>query len=225
MTDTHSSRQWVSRTRLVDEVADELRTRIYTAEYPVGTRLRQVELSDELGVSRTPLREALRMLEVQGLVTVVNGGGVQVVSPTTEMLLDAYRVREVVDGLAARLAAEVGGSTTDFDAFLEEQAHCLRQWDAAAWTQANVGLHGAVIEAAANPYLTNQMSIVRLTAQVFVPLERVDASRAERAFVEHRSIVEAIREGNEDEAERRARLHIKTTLDAISAGALEAEAC
>ena len=60
--------QWRSRVRLVDEVADELRERIYSGSYALGAKLRQEELAEDLQVSRTPLREALRVLESEGLL-------------------------------------------------------------------------------------------------------------------------------------------------------------
>ncbi len=60
--------EWKSRTRLVDEVVDVIRDRIYEGTYPPGAPIRQEQLAAELNVSRTPLREALRMLEREGLV-------------------------------------------------------------------------------------------------------------------------------------------------------------
>ena len=72
--------QWRSRVRLVDEVAQELRERIYAGTYEAGMQLRQEQLAEELQVSRTPLREALRLLEREGLVAAFPGRGVRVVS-------------------------------------------------------------------------------------------------------------------------------------------------
>jgi DNA-binding FadR family transcriptional regulator len=95
-----------TRIPLVDEIASVIRERIYTHRYPTGSWLRQEHLSAELGVSRTPLREALRVLEQEGLVQVEAGQGARVVTGDLDKLLDAYELRAVVDGLAARLAAE-----------------------------------------------------------------------------------------------------------------------
>ncbi len=97
--------QWRSRVRLVDEVADELRERIYSGSYALGSKLRQEELAEELQVSRTPLREALRVLESEGLLHSEPGRGVRVVPADVKKFLAAYQLREVIDGLAARLAA------------------------------------------------------------------------------------------------------------------------
>ena len=97
---------WQSRIRLVDEVAHEIRERIYKRHLEPGTPLRQEQLAAELGVSRTPLREALRLLEKEALVKVIPGKGVRVAVVDYEELLAAYDVREVIDGLAARLTAQ-----------------------------------------------------------------------------------------------------------------------
>lgn len=75
---------WNSRVRLVDEVVQELRDRIYEGRYPPGTRLRQEQLAAELNVSRTPLREAFRKLESEGFVILSSGRGVRVV-PATQL--------------------------------------------------------------------------------------------------------------------------------------------
>jgi DNA-binding GntR family transcriptional regulator len=89
--------------RLVDEVAEQLRDKIYAGEYVPGDHLRQEHLAATLEVSRTPLREALRVLERDKLLTVLPGGRIQVANADLPNLLAAYELREVVDGLAASL--------------------------------------------------------------------------------------------------------------------------
>ncbi|MGT2492895.1 GntR family transcriptional regulator [Cupriavidus basilensis] len=97
--------EWQGRVRLVEEVAQVLRRRIYRGVYPPGKPLRQVEISRTRKISRTPLREALRILEREGLVSAETARGVTVVSADFRQLMDACELREVIDGLAARLAA------------------------------------------------------------------------------------------------------------------------
>ncbi len=96
--------EWRSQTRLLDEVADALRERIYAGDYAPGAILRQEHIAAEFGISRTPLREALRVLERDGLVIHLPGRGVRVASADLTRLIDAYAVREVLDGVAARFA-------------------------------------------------------------------------------------------------------------------------
>lgn len=97
--------EWRSQTCLLDEVAEALRERIYAGDYAPGAILRQEHIAAEFGISRTPLREALRVLERDGLVIHLRSG-VRVASADLTRLIDAYAVREVLDGVAARFAAE-----------------------------------------------------------------------------------------------------------------------
>ena len=79
-----------------------LRQRIYSGIYPPGELLRQVQLSQDLNVSRTPLREALRILQSEGLVHAEGARGVSVARADRARVLNAYAMREMLDGLAAR---------------------------------------------------------------------------------------------------------------------------
>src|SRR4051794_28051850 len=113
--DAHASIELLPRMpRLVDEVVSRLRDNIIDGTIPAGSRLPQVALAEQLGVSRTPLREALRVLESEGLLrTADNNRTVEVVQVTPDDLRDMYELREVIDGLAARLAAGKGLSPAD----------------------------------------------------------------------------------------------------------------
>src|SRR5207302_9523151 len=99
----------LNRPRLVDDVVKVLREKIIRGELPAGTQLLQIDLANQLGVSRTPLREAFRILENDGyLKTSNNNRTVEVVTFTAAEMRDMYEIREVIDGLAARLAAARG---------------------------------------------------------------------------------------------------------------------
>ena len=205
--------------RLVDEVADRVRDKIYADEYVPGDRLRQERLAAEFSVSRTPLREALRMLERDGLVAVSPSRGVQVADAEPRHLLAAYEVREVVGGLAARLAAD--GCTPELVAHLRRHIECqdamLEPWNARLWTRMSVAFHVTILEHAGNPVLLSQAPLIRLTAQVFYPYQRLDPARAAAALDEHREVSEAICEGDVRRAEEAARAHVRRTREALVA--------
>jgi DNA-binding GntR family transcriptional regulator len=90
---------------LVDQIAIAIRKRIMTGEIAIGAQLRQAELAKELGVSRTPVREALRQLHTSGLIEVVPNRGAIVRVPAPWEVRDAYEVRAELEGLAAERAA------------------------------------------------------------------------------------------------------------------------
>lgn len=209
-----TGQEWRSRVRLVDEVVDVIRDRIYDGLYAPGEPIRQEQLAGELNVSRTPLREALRMLERDGLVKVVPGRGLRVVDADLCTLVDAYEVREVIDGLAARLVARRRDGTTAerLRALVDEQAAVLDPWQPARYTTKNVEFHRVVLEACGNEHVISQLPLVRMTSQIFTPLRLLDDRRARQAVSQHLAIVESIAAGDEAGAEERAREHIRSTL-------------
>lgn len=210
--------QWRSRVRLVDEVAQELRERIYTGAYGLGMQLRQEQLAEELQVSRTPLREALRVLEREGLLHSEPGRGARVVSADVGKLLAAYQMREVVDGLAARLAArcEDERARAGLLTLLAQQRGALAPWHPAAYTLANVAFHTAVFELSGNEFVAGQIPLLRMTSQVFMPVGPVQEERAILAVAEHEEIARSIADGEAQRAEDLARAHIRSTIGRLS---------
>lgn len=213
----HDALEWQSRVRLVDEVARVLRQRIYTGFYAPGELLRQVQLSEDLKVSRTPLREALRMLQSEGLVEADGVRGVSVAQADRKRLLNAYSLREMLDGLAARQAAERAPeqARARLLPLIEAQRQTLDPWQPAEYTRLNVELHVIIVELADNEYLSAQLALVRKTSQVFAPAVLISQDRAAHAVREHSLIVEAIAAGDGELAERLGRDHIRATIDCL----------
>ena len=89
------------RRALVDKLASTLQARVLSGELPSGTRLRQEALAEEFGVSRTPIREALRKLQASGLVELRHNRGAFVRGLSPREIRDAYEVRAELEGLAA----------------------------------------------------------------------------------------------------------------------------
>jgi DNA-binding GntR family transcriptional regulator len=205
---------WLSRVRLADEVFQVLRDRIYTGRYAPGQSLPQVKIASELQISRTPLREAFRMLEREGLVTVGTNGTVRVISGDLQKLLDAYELREVIDGLAARLVAQRAGRRVAerLEPLLAEQRAALDPWTPKRYTEANVSFHAAIFELADNAFVSGQLPLVRITAQVFTPNALLSQERVYSAIAEHVAILEAIMQGDPVRAETSARNHIRHSI-------------
>ena len=205
---------------LVDELASLLRERIYARRYPPGTWLRQEQLAAELGVSRTPLREALRALEQDGLVRLTPGQGARVVTGDLPTLLAAYELRAVVDGLAARLAAErpaPASRVRELYAVVARQRAALDPWEPQTYTALNVAFHEDVVHLSGNEFVVAQTPVLRMTAQVFAPVALVERDSAVRAVAEHTAIVGAIEAGDGPAAERLARAHIEATIAELRA--------
>jgi DNA-binding GntR family transcriptional regulator len=201
---------------LVEEITSTIRERIYSQHYPAGAWLRQEHLSSELQVSRTPLREAFRSLEREGLVHVVAGQGARVVSGDVDTLIAAYELRAVVDGLAARLAATAPSAQaiSALRKIVKEQHDVVnKHWEPRAYTELNVAFHEQIMYMSENDFVVGQMPILHLTAQVFArPDDLMGPDSAERAAGEHEGIADAIAARSGQKAERLARLHIQHTI-------------
>jgi GntR family transcriptional regulator, vanillate catabolism transcriptional regulator len=212
------------RRRLVDDVISHLRQLILDQELPPGTALLQTELAERLGVSRTPLREAFRILEREGLVKVANGNRtIEVARFGAAELRDLYEVREVIDGLAARLLAR-RGLTPELD---EELSSRLAEMDVTAarfspsrWFEAHLGFHVSIATCCGNSQLHSMLNLIRMTTlSLHGPLhDRAELAADGLAEIlrvaqeQHYAIYEAIRNGDERAAESQARRHIRATL-------------
>lgn len=209
----------LKRVFLVDEVVDQLRERILAGVYPPGSRLRQEQVASELGLSRTPVREAMRTLEREHLLVVERSGGMRVAESDPATLLAAYELREVVDGLAARLAAARGASAaTDqlHDVLRQQEALLAADWSPEDWVRSNVRFHGLVMEASNNPYLLGLLPFVHATSRVFRPASVLGRDRAAEAHGEHAAIASSLLDGDVDRAEKLARVHIRRTSDELA---------
>lgn len=212
-------------TRLADDVAQVLHDMILDGELGPGTPLLQIQLAERLGVSRTPLREAFRMLEREGLLRISNGNNtVEVTRLEPCLLVETYQVREVLDGLSARLAAERGLT----EAEVAELAGALDRMEAASGAFPSIGdystahceFHLGILRMSGNVRLLESAPLVRFSSKMLLtryvrqhvrnpqPLIREAVAVGNR---EHRQIFEALRSGDPAAAERAAVCHIRHT--------------
>jgi DNA-binding GntR family transcriptional regulator len=199
-------------------VYDTLRSDIKEGRYAGGARLRERDIAETLGVSRTPVREALLRLVHHGLLASAPGGLV-VRELSHRQVLELYATREVLEGAIAGFAArhaspsEISNLRRLAAAFSASEEAAQAGNVRAIWT-ANRDFHNALYEAAHNEYL------LRIVQDVNDPLALVRATTYEvegrfaAAAAEHEAIVEAIEARNAALAEERARLHIQKSFEA-----------
>ena len=147
---------------LRDVVFNTLRTSILTGELKPGERLMEIHLADKLGVSRTPIREAIRKLELEGLVTMIPRRGAEVAQITEKNLRDVLEVRRALDALAVELACE--RITEDELAELKKACENFeletRRGNANQVAQADVELHDIILKASGNERLMQMISFL-----------------------------------------------------------------
>jgi DNA-binding GntR family transcriptional regulator len=159
---------------LVDRLAATIQARVLSGEFESGSRLRQESLATEFGVSRTPVREALRKLQAAGIVQLEPRRGARVRGPNAREVREAYEVRAELEGLAAALAAtrirdEELRRLRDAQALFEDSSERLRAWKDrgrgsppaqahAEWIRGNDLFHLAIQEAAGNQRLASTLA-------------------------------------------------------------------
>lgn len=177
-----------------------------------GARLRETELSDRLSTSRTPVREAIRMLESDGLVVHVPHTGAVVRSLDYSEIIELYEIRSVLEGTAARLAARHASDVevAELQRINSEMRNVAS--DSVALAQANKLFHSRVLASARNRYLMKSMGVLTRTLLILGPTTLADATRAMEACREHDDIVGAIANHDLDRAEALMRSHIGASL-------------
>ena len=205
------------RRRLVDDATQTLREAILDGRFEAGLRLRQEDLAEQLGISRTPIREALGRLQQEGLIDLLPHGGVRVALLDLDEAVELYDLREVLDGLAARLAATQATQPTlrSLEKSLSLMHGCVRRGDANHWFRPHVAFHEEILRAAGNRPLLRQLSVVRLSIQRFHPVLLTTSQRLAHAYREHRDIFDAIAAHDAPSAERLARAHIAAAKEIV----------
>jgi DNA-binding GntR family transcriptional regulator len=182
-----------------------LRAAIRDGALPPGTRLTEQELAASLGVSRTPVRQAIARLEAEGLLT-RSARGLAVTRPDHAQVTELYAMRAILEGAAARLAAQ-HASEAELAAMaelVEREAGCLD--DSAALPGMNQRLHGLLYLAAHNRYLLRSLELLS-DAMAMLPSLLGKGDRAAAAHAEHRSLLAALLARDAEGAEAAARAH------------------
>src|SRR5262245_11999626 len=188
----------------------QLKDLIVSGQLQPGERLVEAQIAEELGVSRTPVREALRRLLDEHLVSRDTSGALTVHRATQREIEDIYTIREVLDGLAARLAAR-RISETDL-LWMTETVETMREAaadESGDVVAANLTFHDVLYGAAGNPRLTRMGQELRDFVRLFSREPLAVAARAAEIAEEHEAILGALREGDADRAEDASRAHVR----------------
>lgn len=204
-------------TALYEWVVNELRERIYRYELSPGDWIDEQRLAQDLGVSRTPLREGLKLLAAEGLVTIKPRRGCYVTKLTDEDVDQIFQLMARLEGWCAREAAsrldgEDMRRLEDMHASLEKHAAAH---DAGRYHEKNVEFHAEIQRLSGNRWLADVVADLRIVMR----LARVQTlrypGRFETSIEEHRALMEALREKNPRRAEATMRAHLMNQLDVL----------
>jgi len=204
--------------RLRTLVAERIREAISTNRFPPGTRLVERELCDLLGVSRTSIREALRELESEGLIT-VDSGRLMVAVLSEREVRDIYQVRTQLEGLAARLFAR-NATEQQFNE-LEEAAEQLfaiyRDYATAPFLVAKARFYEALFDGAGNEVAASMLRIIHTKVSQLRAASLASGDRAKSSISEIQALMEALKARDENRAEALCIQHIENASKAAMA--------
>lgn len=200
--------QHVSQLNLAQSAYESLRDAIQGGAISPGQRIREKELSDWLKVSRTPVREALRRLQSEGMIE-ARGGGLAVVSLDMRAVTELYDLRETLEGTAASLAARHADPTEIALLHAMIEAQRASPHDARALIVHNRNFHEQIYRAAHNRFLLRTLIGLRDAQVLLGTTTLAQPERADHALSEHAEILAAIEARNSAAAEEAARRHIR----------------
>ena len=190
--------------------ADEIRDAILSGALVPGTRIKQEELAARLGVSREPVRQALLLLQREGLVSTDPGRTAAVTSPDRRLIADVYEFREVIDGLVAATVAKLSApDLTRFDEIVARGREAVRLRHLRRLIELDIAFHTGLYEAANNRVLIDVMRDQWNHIRRVVAMVLGEASYRNRVWDEHAAILQAIRSGKPARARAAAAHHAR----------------
>jgi len=198
-------------------VYEELRLLIMTGKIKPGTRMMEIDLAESMGVSRTPVREAIRQLEKDGLVTIEPRKGAYVSDISPEDLDNMLVVREPLEGLATYLATQFM-SEEEIAAVIavnEEYEEALRDGDMEKLINADTRFHNLITQGSHNQYLIDILQDLQEQVLRFRYIYFKSIKRAEDVVNEHRMILNAIQNRQTEEARAYSIEHIVKLRESI----------
>jgi len=204
-------------TAIAEWVADVLRDRIVKGVYTPGSRLVERKISAELALSRTPVREALKLLHADGLISISRNKGAQVLRFGTEEAQALFEIIAAIESLAAERLARVIDSAT-LDEIEEMHAQMLiyhKVGNHADYFDMNSEIHDFIVKRCGNPIVedTHRRLIARARRGRYMAIMRPD--RLEQAVDEHEALMEALRTRNPEAAARVWRQHLTHTGETV----------
>lgn len=201
----------LDRTTATEAATDALRSLILSGAVPAGVALRQDELARQLGVSRTPLREALHRLTVEGLIRLDHHKGAMVAKPSIVELKEIYELQEILECQVAREATKHCSESG-----VESLRLCIDQLSHAGspmeWIRGNLSFHTALYEISGKTLMVEVITQLRNRASLYINMVARSEGSRERAEREHGEMVAALMAGDANLLEALVKAHLRATL-------------
>lgn len=199
---------------LGSRVFHKIRKGILSGKYAANEELKEKNIGDELGVSRTPVREALRQLELEGLVSIIPNKGAYVVGLSKKDIRDIYEMRSLLEGLCAKWAAvnvtEEQLNELEENIFLSEFHASKQNWE--QMVELDNRFHEILYLASGSKELKHILTDYHQYVQRVRKITLAEAKRVQESTEEHKVIVEALKKHDPEKAEEAATIHIRNTV-------------
>lgn len=209
-----------------DSVYMELRGKILSRELKPAQRLLEVKIANGMGVSRTPVREALRRLASEGLVKIVPNSGARVASPTVSEMDNSYFVREYLENMSVELACRAGmdkRTLERLDGLVREGDSAIANGDTDAFLAANADFHRVIAEAGKNYVLSAYVDNIIQNTNVYAYLYNKFVEADNKSSGEHREILRAIAQRDRIGAQELMKAHLQRVHAMFSDAAAKAK--
>jgi len=202
---------------LHNKIFELLENDILSGKYRQGDSLNELKISEELGVSRTPVREAIRQLELEGLVAYIPNRGVVVRGFSAEDVRDIYQIRLMIEGMTARRAVEniTPEILTELKEIIELEEFYTNKEDAEKLSGIDSRFHEAIYRASGSRFLTKTLKTFHHYVNYARNISLSDPERAKGTYLEHKAIYEAICDRDRELAEILMEQHIRNATKSI----------
>ena len=207
----------IEKKTLHEEIANNLRELIMSGQLQEGDKIKEDELCSSMGISKTPLREALRVLSVEGLIKPVPNRGSFVSTPTFEEIREMFDVMSVLEGICARAAAEKMSAKDlkNLEKLHNSLEKNFKRRAQREYIRINNQFHSFVQELAGNRTLNQIVNGLRQKILLYRYQSLNWPERFEQSIQEHRELIEAFRKKDPEKAETLMRRHLKKQCDAL----------
>lgn len=209
--DAHSHRP------LREIVYEELKMQILTGKITPGTRMMEVELAESMGVSRTPIREAIKKLEQEGLVIIEPRKGAYASQISVKDMVDILEVRQDMEGLAAHMAAYrmTPKQMRELERISISYNKAVAESNVSDMIKYDTDFHNLIVESCDNSILTMMINQLQELLLRFRYVYYDNLKHAEKMPSEHSMIMEAIKDGRSDAARASAEMHIERIKESV----------
>jgi len=207
----------IQKKSLPEAIFKELEEMILSGAIPPGERINETKLASILGVSRAPIREALRQLESSGLLQIQTNKGMYVREIRIDEVKDLYDIRVALDGLAGEKAAECiqEKDLQLLESLIDEMGKWVGEHDPKAYFRANLAFHMAIVRIARNESLVGMYESVCKQTSLFRMITLSLPGRLSLSLEKHRKIIEALRRKDGPETAGLLKIHILEAKEAL----------